>query len=77
MHPKIIETGLPFEFSIPEPSAEWIIQTEGYIAHELENLEAFLWNQAVSEYRTRELAAMTAKRYIGKLTAMLDGEANG
>ena len=72
IHPKILETGLPFEFSIPLPSEAWVIETESRIQQAITDLEATMWLEAVGEYRRHELAAMTAKRYTSKLIAMLD-----
>ena len=77
IHPKVLASGLPFEFSIPLPSEEWLNETERYVTNELARLEGILWDNLVREYHSRELAKMTARRYVGKLTEMLDGEANG
>lgn len=77
MHNKIAHTGLPFEFAIPYPDEAWINQTEARIQQAIEELEKTMWFDAVSEYRNRQLAAMTAKRHAAQLIAFLEGGANG
>jgi hypothetical protein len=73
MHQKIAALALPWALEVQPPSAEWCKQVEAEAIRRCAELERSIWTQAVIEYRAQELRAMTARHYVSRLTAMLDG----
>jgi hypothetical protein len=73
MHDKIEALAMPWAFEIQPPSAEWCKQVEAEAIRRCAELERSIWTQAVIEYRAQELSTLTARHYVSRLTAMLDG----